>query len=129
MTDLQNEPRPLTATVTPPAETAADQENNLSLATLFQAALAAVTRAMKSDDERISLQAAKIVLDQFRRMNLPLVDQEQVITIAYGESLSDSNRTHASSRPSPGPGVTRPVQGRGVRPALGQDRNRQDRRY
>lgn len=79
------------------------EDNDLSLTSLFQTALTVIAEALKSNDQRVRLQAARIVMDQCRRQNLTPDDQPGPITIVY-----DS------------PPITPPVQGRGVRPSSSQ---------
>ena len=131
MADLQDELRVIAAVET---GTVSDSP---SLSALYHAALGAVTRALASDDERVSLRAAQVVLDHLHHLTeaQAATDREQVITITYGEQPPDGqrehgtyrNRTHAPSRPGGSPGVVGALQSGGVRTALGQDGDGQDR--
>ncbi len=113
MAYLLDEPRLL------PTTSAPDNATELSVTSLFQPALAALARALDGNDQRLGLQAARIVLDQCRRINAPPEDQEQKIKIVYSQAPYDRNPGYSSS-PSRSPSIARPVQGRGVRPSSGQ---------
>ncbi|MHB8625710.1 MAG: hypothetical protein ACYDBJ_20420 [Aggregatilineales bacterium] len=100
-----------------PTNSAPDNDTELSVTSLFQPALAAVARALDGTDQRLSLQAARIILDQCRRIQPPPEDQEQQIKIVYSQAPYDRNPGYSSPR---SPSIARPVQGRGVRPLPGQ---------
>ncbi len=97
--------------------------DSLSLADLQTLALSALARALQSDDERIALRAAQIVVNALYR-NLPPVVSEKVkvLTIQYGDDPNDPPPPWANQ------GYRTPgaLQSGSLRAALGQDGSRED---
>ncbi len=89
---------------------------------------------MTSDDDRIALRAAQIVINSLERLeredkeHRDRADQkEQRIVIRYG-GREDTRHVPAASGATGNPGQSRAVPGSGLRTAVGQDRNGQDSR-
>lgn len=113
-----------------------------SLSDLHHVALVVLARALQSDDERIALRAAQIVVDRVTRAaqlaQTAPHNGEKVITLRYGGSTHDETYPNDNSADDPddqtaswanqgyrAPGA---LQSGGLRTALGQDGNGQDRR-
>lgn len=89
-----------------------------SLADLHPLALGALARALQSDDERIALRAAQVVVQHlYRNLPPPTVQKEKVILLQYG----DNPPFRPTPRTANGAGQPRALQSGGVRETLGQD--------
>ncbi len=133
------------------------QGDDHSPAALYHAALGALVRALASDDERVSLRAAQLVFTLLGRGSRPLHsalddlddpndptpanparNKKQVIELRYAEVAAQKPADSAehpdynpgqptAPRPGTGAGFPGAVQSGGLRTALGQDGDGQDR--
>ena len=85
-------------------------------------AFTVLAELMTSDDDRIALRAAQIVINSLNRGEVRRDDEkEKRIVIRYRDQEADS-----ACRSAGDPEQSGALSGRGLRAALGQNRNRQD---
>jgi len=102
-----------------------DRSDRESLSDLYRVALEVLARALQSDDDRIALRAAQIVLTRsLRTAGVTASAGEKVITLIYGNDPTDQT----APRSIAGAGTSGALQSGGLRTALGQDGDGQDRR-
>ncbi len=95
-----------------------------SLTDLHPLALGALARALQSDDEKVALRAAQVVLSLVRQSLPPTLQKAKVITIQYGDDPPIDPSAWAANRPE----QPRALQSGGLRTTLGQDGNGEDSR-